>query len=200
MRPLAALALALAPAGAAGACASATQSAAPFDLVGVGLAGRLDGEGARAGLTLAYWTAGYRGWGSFAKMRLDAVTGLDLLMDDVDEDDEVVHDDGDDDLLDDHVGAFVFDGGVVYRFADNFAAYGGAGIGNKYAYDSFEDAGGDPDSSLHSLEWGPNFTAGLLWMWGPSGGGLDVGYDTFDRSFRIAFVVNYAGTGGNWLR
>jgi hypothetical protein len=179
-------------------CASATQPAAPFELVGVGLASRSDGDGARAGLTFAYWTAGYRGWGSFAKMRVDAITGLDLLFDDPDEDDEVVDDD-DDFLLDDHIGAFVFDAGLVYRFADNFAVYGGAGVGNRYAYAATELPDGSVDSSLHSLDWDPNLTTGLLWMWGSSGSGLDLGFDTFDQSLRFGFVVNYAGTNDNWL-
>lgn len=178
-----------------GACSSATQKPAPFDLVGVGLAGRTDGEGARAGMTFAYWTAGYRGFGSFAKLRVDAATGLELLFNGADRNDSV----DEHRYLDDHIGAVVFDAGLVYRFADNFAVYGGLGLGNLYEYSATQTASGRVDSTVHALEWEPNLTTGLLWMWGASGAGLDLGYDSFDRSLRFGFVINYAGTGGNWL-
>lgn len=191
--------LALASLGAlAGGCSAPPGTARPFDLVGVGLTGRLDGEGARAGLTFAHWSTGYRGWGSFAKLRVDALTGLDAVFFDPEDEDDAVTDE-DDDVYDDHVGVFAFDGGLVYRFADDFAVYGGAGIGNKYEYDAFEDADGDRDSSLHALKWGVNVTGGLIWMWGASGTGMELGFDSFDRSARLSFVVNYAGSGGNWL-
>ena len=182
---------------AAAGCASATQPAAPLEAVGIGLASRLGGAGARTGMTFSYWTSGYRGWGSFAKLRVDAVTGLDFLFDDPDDQDEFVNDDP---LLDEHVGAIVFDMGLVYRVMDNFALYGGVGLGNLYDYAAVELPDGRVDRSVSTIEWNPNFTGGLLWLWGGSGAGLDVGFDTFDRSFRMGLVVNYggAGDGGLW--
>lgn len=191
------IALALA-AALAGGCGAPPGAVRPFDLVGVGLTGRLDGEGARAGLTFAHYSTGDRGWGSFAKLRVDAWSGLDAIVFDPDDEDDAVTDE-DDDSYDDHVGVFAFDGGLVYRFAEDFAVYGGAGLGNKYEYDAFEDADGDRDSSLHALEWGLNVTGGLIWMWGASGAGMELGFDSFDRSARLSFVVNYAGTRDNWL-
>lgn len=162
----------------------------------MGLASRGDGGGARTGMTFAYWSAGYRGWGSFAKLRVDAVTGLDFLFDDPDDEDEVI---GDDPYLDDHTGAIVFDLGGVFRFAENLAAYGGIGLGNLYDYHESLDAAGRRDASVRTIEWSENLTGGLLWLWGGSGAGLDVGYDSFDRSWRIGLVVNYGGSRKNWL-
>jgi hypothetical protein len=188
MRATALLAL---PALAIG-CASATQAPAPLEAVSVGVVSRLDGGGARPGMSFAYWTAGFRGWGAFAKLRVDAGAGLGFLFY---EDDEHDHDP----YLDDHVGAVVYDMGLVYRFADNFAVYGGAGLGNKYEYSVERVDHHEWDRTIHSLDWDPNLTTGVLWLWGGSGGGMEFGWDSFDRSFRIALLVNYGGTNENWL-
>jgi hypothetical protein len=185
-----ALALALA------ACAAPGARSGTLDAVGVGIASRLDGDGARTGMTFAYWSAGHRGWGSFAKLRVDAITGVDFLFDDPDDDDEWVRDDP---YVDEHVGAIVFDLGLVYRFAENFAAYGGVGLGNLYDYRSVPDPDGGQDQSTHTIEWSENLTGGVLWLWGGSGAGMDFGYDSFDRSWRIGLVVNYGGSRENWL-
>lgn len=156
----------------------------------------MDGDGARAGMTFAYYSAGYRGWGSFAKLRVDAVTGLDFLFDREDEDDELVRDDP---YLDEHTGAVVFDLGAVYRFAENFALYGGLGLGNLYDYTAVSDGSGYERRSVQTIEWSENLTGGVLWLWGGSGAGMDFGYDSFDQSWRLGLVVNYGGSGDNWL-
>lgn len=179
-----------------GACAAPGGHSGRLDAAGVGIVSRLDGDGARAGMSFGYWSAGYRGWGSFAKLRVDAVTGADFLFDDPDDDDELVRDDP---YVDEHVGAIVFDAGLVYRFAENFAAYGGIGLGNLYDYSSVPDKYGGQDVSTRTIEWGENLTGGLLWLWGGSGAGMDFGYDSFDRSWRIGLIVNYGGSGENWL-
>ena len=178
------------------ACAAPGAQSGALDAVGVGIASRLDGDGARTGMTFAYWSAGYRGWGSFAKLRVDAITGVDFLFDDPDDDDEWVRDDP---YVDEHVGAIVFDLGLVYRFAENFAAYGGVGLGNLYDYRSVPHPSGGQDQSTHTIEWSENLTGGVLWLWGGSGAGMDFGYDSFDQSWRIGLIVNYGGSRENWL-
>lgn len=179
-------------------CSCAVPGGRPthLDAAGVGIASRMNGDGARTGMTLAYWTAGYRGWGSFAKMRFDGVTGLDFLFDSPSQSERYVYDDP---YVADHVGAVVFDVGAVYRFADHFAAYGGIGIGNLYEYDGVRDRNGYWNRKVHSLEWSENLTGGILWLWGGSGAGMDFGYDSFDESWRIGLIVNYGGSGDNWL-
>lgn len=172
------------------ACSSAGPPA--LNAVGLGVAGRTDGGGARAGMTFGYWNTGYRGWGSFAKMRVDAVTGLDFLFDDPNQQDRYV---GDDPYVDDHVGAFVFDVGLAYRFAPYVAAYGGVGLGNLYDYDDRVDPYGHHDAVVTTLDWGANLTTGLIMLIGDSGTGVDFGYDSFDESWRIGLVVNYGGSG-----
>ena len=156
----------------------------------------MNGDGERTGMTFADWSAGDRGWGSFAKLRVDAVTGLDFLFDDSDDSDPYVRDDP---YIDEHVGAVVFDLGAVFRFAENFAVYGGIGLGNLYAYEAVPTGYGSERRVVHTVEWSENLTAGLLWLWGGSGAGMDFGYDAFDESWRMGFVVNYGGSGDNWL-
>ena len=173
------------------ACAGPGPPPVRLEAVGVGIASRMNGEGARTGITFAYWESGWRGWGSFAKLRLDAVMGLDILF--YDDEDDLDTRDRDKDLGDDHVGAIVFDMGLVYRMTDHLAVYGGVGLGDKYEYEVRETSDGGQESSLHSLKFGGNATAGLLWLWGSSGAGMDFGYDTFDRSWRFGLVVNYGG-------
>ncbi len=177
-------------------CAAPGSVGTSLDAVAVGIASRTDGEGARAGMTFGYFTSGYRGWGSFAKLRVDAVTGLDFLFDDSDRADNVVPDDP---YVDVHTGAVVFDVGLVYRFAENFAAYGGVGLGDLYRYEAVPNGYGGERRSVHSIEWNENLTTGILWLWGQSGAGMDFGYDSFDQSWRLGLVVNYGGSGDNWL-
>lgn len=180
---------------AAASCAVPPPSPVPLDAVGVGLACRGNGDGARTGMTFAYWGSGYRGWGSYAKVRVDVATGAAFFVGNTDSDD-YDDDDDDDPYIDDYTGAIVIDAGLVYRFADAFAVYGGAGLGYLYALDSTVDAYDDVDRHTDSLDFGPAASAGLLWLWGNTGMGLDVGYDTFDKSYRLGVVFNFAGMNG----
>ncbi|MDA1261129.1 MAG: hypothetical protein O3A20_10985 [Planctomycetota bacterium] len=143
------------------ACAAPGSRAGRLDAASVGLPSRMNGDGARTGMTFAYYSAGYRGWGSFAKLRVDSVTGLDLLFDDPDDNDEWVRDDP---YIDEHTGAVVFDVGAVYRFAENFACYGGIGLGNLYEYTAVGTGYGRERRSVHTIEWSENLTGGLLWL------------------------------------
>ena len=185
----------LLPVALAASAACAAPPPGPLSAFGIGLAGSGDGNGARTGMTFSYWSSGYRGLGGFAKLRLDVATGAAFFFGNVSTDDDYQDDHP---YLDDYTGAVVYDMGLVYRFADALAVYGGAGLGNLYDYSTTQDYYGNVDSHVHSLDWGLNLTTGLLWLWGTSGTGLDVGYDSFDQSYRIGMVINYGGGGGSF--
>lgn len=178
---------------AAASCAVPAPSPVPLDALGVGLACRGNGDGARTGMTFGYWGSGYRGWGNYAKVRVDVATGAAFFVGNADDD---AYEEEDDPYIDDYTGAIAIDAGLVYRFADAFAVYGGAGFGYLYELDSEVDAYGNVDRDTNSLDWAPAASAGLLWLWGDTGMGLDVGYDTFDRSYRLGIIYNFAGMSG----
>ena len=186
-RLLLALALCLAPS-----CAlphGPDHGMMPLEAMSFGVASRLDGDGARTGLTLAGYSAGTSRIGSYAAVRFDSVAGLDLLLDDTSDDGEDDGDGSDSVRYDEYDGAFVYSMGVVFRATDELAVYGGAGIGNRYRREN-EVRDGRDVAILGTLFWGGNIQSGILWTPTPELG-VDFGYDTFDDSWRLALVARW---------
>jgi len=161
----------------------------PLEAMSIGGASALSSGHARTGMTLAAYSAGTSRLGSYASVRFDSIAGLDVLLSDTSQDNTDDGDGSDTIRFDEYQGAFVYSMGAVFRLSSTFAVYGGGGIGNFYDRSIRQENGRD-HAILRTLYWGGNLQSGVLWTLAPDFG-LDFGYDTFDDSWRLAFVARW---------
>jgi len=161
----------------------------PLEAMSIGAASALSNGHARTGLTLAAYSAGTSRIGSYASVRIDSIAGLDVLLNDTSRDSTDDGDGSDSLRFDEYQGAFVYSMGAVFRLTSELAVYGGGGIGNFYDR-SIRNENGRDRAILRTIYWGGNLQSGVLWTLSPDFG-LDVGYDTFDDSWRLAFVARW---------